>query len=164
MEIWKDIDGFPGYQVSNIGRVRSHEKVTKSARFAERCWKDRIIKQKWQNNEARELMESCYQRKKTVLNPIINWTDEDVWEFIHKYDVPYCKLYDEGMKRLGCLGCPQNTAAAAELARYPKYKESYIRAFDKMLAERERENANSGILGNWRKGYGMVALGQIQNR
>lgn len=113
------------------------------------------------NNEARELMESCYQRKKTVLNPIINWTDEDVWEFIRKYSIPYCGLYDKGHKRVGCIGCPMNTAAAAELARYPKYKENYIRAFDKMLAERERENAHSGILGNWRKGFGMVALGQI---
>ena len=53
MEIWKDIKGFPGYQVSNEGRVRSHNKVTTSARFPERHWKDRIIKQKWQNGRAR---------------------------------------------------------------------------------------------------------------
>lgn len=53
MEIWKDIKGFPGYQVSNEGRVRSHDKVTTSARFPERHWKDRIIKQKWQNGRAR---------------------------------------------------------------------------------------------------------------
>lgn len=53
MEIWKDVVGFPGYQVSSEGRVRSHGKVTRSARFPERHWKDRIIKQKWQNNRAR---------------------------------------------------------------------------------------------------------------
>ncbi len=46
MEIWKDIDSFPGYQVSNKGRVRSFGKVTSSARFEERHWKDRIIKPK----------------------------------------------------------------------------------------------------------------------
>lgn len=46
MEIWKDIDGFCGYQVSNFGRVRTHNKVTSSARFPVRKWKDRIIKQK----------------------------------------------------------------------------------------------------------------------
>lgn len=46
MEKWKDIEGYPGYQVSNYGQVRSHNKVTSSARFEKRMWKDRIIKQK----------------------------------------------------------------------------------------------------------------------
>lgn len=45
-EIWKDIPDFPGYQASNLGRVRSHNKVTKSARFPHRKWADRIIKDK----------------------------------------------------------------------------------------------------------------------
>jgi hypothetical protein len=45
-EVWKDIEGFPGYQVSNYGRVRTHNKVTSSARFPKRVWKDRILKQK----------------------------------------------------------------------------------------------------------------------
>lgn len=45
-EIWKDIPGFPGYQASNCGRIRSHNKVTSSSRFPVRHWKDRILKQK----------------------------------------------------------------------------------------------------------------------
>lgn len=45
-EIWKDIPDFPGYQASTLGRVRSHNKVTSSARFAHREWKDRILKPK----------------------------------------------------------------------------------------------------------------------
>lgn len=85
------------------------------------------------NETTREAVEFCYQRRKTVLNPIIDWSDSDVWEFIRRYNVPYCKLYDEGYKRLGCIGCPMNTAAAAELERYPKFKAAYKRAFKKML-------------------------------
>lgn len=48
-------------------------------------------------------------------NPISLWTDDDIWEYIHKYDVPYSKLYDieytncKGetckIKRNGCIGC-----------------------------------------------------------
>lgn len=45
-ETWKDIQGFPCYQVSDMGRIRSHGKITSSARFRVRRWKDRIIKPK----------------------------------------------------------------------------------------------------------------------
>lgn len=92
------------------------------------------------NSEARQFIESCYRQRKTLLNPIINWSDAEVWEFIHKYNVPYCKLYDQGYKRLGCIGCPMNTATAADdLAKYPTYRRAYLRAFDKMLKEREEK-------------------------
>lgn len=46
-EVWKDIPDFPGYQASTLGRVRSHNKVTKNARFERRAWKDRILKPKY---------------------------------------------------------------------------------------------------------------------
>ena len=92
------------------------------------------------NDESREVLESCYRHKKTLLNPIINWEDEDVWEFIKTNKIPYCKLYDEGYTRLGCIGCPMNTAAAAaELEKYPKYKQAYLRAFERMLEERQKK-------------------------
>lgn len=97
------------------------------------------------NEESRELVEFCYKRQKTVLNPIIEWSDADVWEFIHEYNVPYCKLYDEGYKRLGCVGCPMNTHAAEALEKYPKYKQAYLKAFEKMLDG----NRSAGIEMTW---------------
>ena len=90
------------------------------------------------NGEAREYLESCYRLKKTVVNPIIDWEDEDVWEFIHKHNIPYCDLYDKGRDRLGCVGCPQggNRQMTEDFERYPKYKNAYLLAFDKMLKAR----------------------------
>ena len=85
------------------------------------------------NDEAREAVEFCYQRQKTVLNPIIDWDDSDVWEFIHEYKVPYCELYDKGYKRLGCIGCPMASTQESDLEKYPKYKAAYLRAFKKAL-------------------------------
>lgn len=87
------------------------------------------------NDENRHMVENCFRTNKTLVNPIIDWTDEDVWEFIRSYNVPYCELYDCGFKRIGCLGCPMNTRAARELETYPEYKALYIKAFDKMLEE-----------------------------
>lgn len=85
------------------------------------------------NSDSRKMVEQCYKLSKTVVNPIIDWTDEDVWEFIHEHDVPYCKLYDEGHKRLGCIGCPMSHNAKDELERWPKYKRAYIKSFQRML-------------------------------
>lgn len=42
-EIWKDIPNYKGYQVSNKGRVRTHNKTTHTQKHGERHWKDRIL-------------------------------------------------------------------------------------------------------------------------
>ncbi len=92
------------------------------------------------NSASRRTVEQCYRTNKTLLNPIIDWEDEDVWEYLNDVaKVPHCELYDRGYTRLGCIGCPMSSHAASELAAYPKYRGHYIRAFDKMLVERERK-------------------------
>lgn len=93
------------------------------------------------NDEARRAVEVCFRTRKTLVNPIIDWTDEDVWEFIHKYNVPYCKLYDEGETRLGCIGCPMGgkNGMAEDFRRYPKYCDQYLRCFEKMIQNRREK-------------------------
>ncbi len=92
------------------------------------------------NPDNEQMARYCPTKGKHILNPIIDWTTEEVWEFIHEYNIPYCKLYDEGFKRLGCIGCPMGSIEGriAEFERYPKYRQAYIRAFDRMIAERSR--------------------------
>lgn len=43
-EIWKDIPRYSGYQASNLGRIRTHNKKTFTKKHGERKWKDRILK------------------------------------------------------------------------------------------------------------------------
>ena len=45
-EIWKDIEGFKGYQVSNKGRIRTFNKVTYTHKHGERHWKNKILRYK----------------------------------------------------------------------------------------------------------------------
>lgn len=85
------------------------------------------------NDEAKRMVEQCYRTQRTLVNPIIDWTDEDVWEYIKTNNLKYNPLYDKGYKRVGCVGCPMSSHQKEALDRYPKIKRLYMRAFEKML-------------------------------
>lgn len=67
---------------------------------------------------------------KISLKPIVDWTDEDVWNYIRKYNLHYNPLYDEGYNRVGCMICPKAnfTSNYGMLMRYPKLVDCAIRA------------------------------------
>lgn len=102
------------------------------------------------NDENRRLAEFCYRTQKMLLNPIVDWTDEDVWDFLDNIvNVPHCSLYDEGFKRIGCIGCPMAGGAKQrqEFARFQKFRALYVRAFDRMIANRKEKRP-----GDWQNG------------
>lgn len=39
------------------------------------------------------------------INPLINWAEEEVWNYIKRNNVPYNKLYDKNYKSIGCAPC-----------------------------------------------------------
>ena len=62
--------------------------------------------------------------------PICYWTEEDVWEFHSMRNLAYCELYDEGFKRLGCIGCPMSGCKGKrrDFNRWPRYEMLWKRA------------------------------------
>ena len=92
------------------------------------------------NDESRRLVEHCYRTTSTMINPIVDWTDKEVWDFLHYYGCNSNPLYQCGFSRIGCIGCPMASKHRYfEFLRYPAYKINYIRAFDRMI-ERRLEN------------------------
>ena len=100
---------------------------------------------RWQESarrRGRRMYEVCHGDKtKMFLHPIIDWTaymkqttsgkwvkSGDVWEYIKQNNVPYCSLYDEGFKRLGCVLCPMTRDTARQIARWPKLTDAWKRA------------------------------------
>ncbi len=96
---------------------------------------------RWQESarrRQRQMVETCRtDGTKIFVHPIIDWSNSEVWEYIKQEKLPYCSLYDEGFKRLGCVLCPMETPRQTqlELIRFPKLAEAWKRAcyryFDK---------------------------------
>jgi phosphoadenosine phosphosulfate reductase len=75
------------------------------------------------------------------VNPIIDWSTPEIWEFIKKYGIPYCILYDQGWERLGCILCPMS-----KLSEKLKYIEQYpvkVRAYKKAINLMMIKNINN---------------------
>lgn len=102
------------------------------------------------NEEGRRLFETCQMKGKRVVNPIIDWQDDEVLDYAAVEKIPMNPLYCEGFHRVGCMGCPMAGAKmrALEFARYPKIKAAYIRAFDRMNLERRKR----GLPCQWQSG------------
>lgn len=97
------------------------------------------------NDEKRMLFENCRMKAKRVVNPIIDWTDKDVYGFLAVAKVPMNPLYADGKCRVGCIGCTLagRESREREFLRWPKYKNLYLLSFDRMLEERKRRGKES---------------------
>jgi len=75
---------------------------------------------------------------KRIINPIIDWSTQEVWDYLTFYGISVSGLYSEGFDRLGCIGCPfaRKEKRINSFIRWPEYKRAYIRAFENMLKHR----------------------------
>jgi phosphoadenosine phosphosulfate reductase len=39
------------------------------------------------------------------VNPLVDWTEKDVWRYINQHDLPYNPLHDQGYASIGCAPC-----------------------------------------------------------
>lgn len=76
------------------------------------------------------------------IKPIIDWTDKDVWDYIHKHNLPINPEYQHS-KRVGCIVCPKAnfTRNYIGLMKYPKLIDAFI------LAKKKAER--NGCLIDW---------------
>jgi len=109
-----------------------YENITKN--------KDKRIIFMDENDDKRKLTEMCVKQNRLTINPIIDWTDKEVWTYITENGIKINPLYEMGFHRVGCIGCPMaGKARLKEFEMFPKYKQAYIKAFDKMLQEHKEK-------------------------
>jgi phosphoadenosine phosphosulfate reductase len=48
-------------------------------------------------------------------SPLTDWSDADVWAYIHAFAVPYNKLHDQGVASIGCAPCTRAITAGEDI-------------------------------------------------
>jgi len=41
----------------------------------------------------------------TKINPLIDWSLDEVWDYVREFEVPYNALHDQGYPSIGCAPC-----------------------------------------------------------
>nr|DAF50071.1 MAG TPA: phosphoadenosine-phosphosulfate reductase [Siphoviridae sp. ctzyE57] len=79
------------------GKPRSSQKLADAMGLEYQITKFNSIVLNDDNDISRRFVEQCYRTCKVMVNPIIDWTDDDVWTYLNDVeDVRHCELYDRG--------------------------------------------------------------------
>ena len=137
--MWQLIERHNGFPPSRIMRYCCAE--LKEHGGEGRCKITGIRSEESPRRAKRKKIEQDKKNKKIYYYNIIkDWKKEEVWEYIHKHGVPYCKLYDEGWERIGCILCPfASKNRQREIELYPKYVENYKKAIKRGYEKGIRE-------------------------
>lgn len=86
----------------------------------------------------------------TFFNPIIDWTENEIWQYTYQEKIPFCGLYNKGCKRIGCIACPMKGlhGMKRDLVLFPKHRAAYVRSFQRMLDVRHQK----GLKTEWTDG------------
>ena len=98
---------------------------------------------RWAESPARSkrtIVATCTKDStKRYLRPIIDWSNDEVWQYIHSESLPYCSLYDEGFTRIGCIGCPMASNHTKEFQRWPNAMRLWKKAIYRAAEHRARD-------------------------
>lgn len=69
-------------------------------------------------------------KDKILFSPLLDWTDNNIWRYIHENKLEVPELYRMGFNRIGCLFCPMASVKTQQLTRkyFPKFEYAYKKA------------------------------------
>ena len=76
--------------------------------------------------------QSCnaFNLKKPTSWPLAFWLEEDVWNYLHQFEVPYSKIYDMGYDRTGCVFCMFGVHLEKGENRFQRLKRTHPKLWD----------------------------------
>ncbi len=84
--------------------VRKVEPLNRALSTAD-AWITGIRKEQSPTRDSFKSVEWDASHEMVKLNPLLNWTEDKVWDYLKTHDVPYNKLHDQGFPSIGCAPC-----------------------------------------------------------
>ena len=85
----------------------------------------------------KEVVMQCIKGEdKILIAPILEWTTNEVWNYVRNQIGYYCELYDKGFNRIGCVLCPVVSSCKKkqrELKIAPRFEYAYKKAIRKCM-------------------------------
>ena len=72
-----------------------------------RAWITGVRRSQSETRRKTQFVEWDPQNEVIKLNPLANWTGDEVWNYIRAKQLPYNPLHDEGYPSIGCIPCTQ---------------------------------------------------------
>ena len=97
------LNGGPGPPSSAAASARSPRWT--SALGSVEAWITGIRREQSPTRADAPKLEWMERRGVWKFNPLADWSDEDVWEYVREHDLPYNPLHDRGYSSIGCAPC-----------------------------------------------------------
>ena len=104
----------------------------------------------FKRKKRQEFETSCKNgNDKTLINPILDWSKQDVYNFLEYRDISICALY-KIQDRIGCVGCPMSPKRMRrDFRNMPNFKKAYIKSVQKLIDQKGKysqfENAEDVV-------------------
>jgi phosphoadenosine phosphosulfate reductase len=102
------VDAFPSngtpWNASNCCGARKVEALER-ALDGKAAWITGIRREQSPTRADSEHVEWDESRGVWKFNPLVDWSDKDVWTYVHEHDLPYHPLHDRGYASIGCAPC-----------------------------------------------------------
>ena len=82
------------------------------------------------------------------INPLVDWTNDDVWKFIRDNNVPYNLLHDDGYPSIGCEPCTRAVSEGEDIRagrwwwEMPEQRECGLHVVDGKLTRKNEKNGD----------------------
>ena len=73
---------------------------------------------------------NSFKGTRPMSTPLGFWKEEDIWDYIHKFKLLYCPIYDCGYDRTGCMFCMFGAHLEKQPNRFQLMKQTHPQIYD----------------------------------
>ena len=85
----------------NIRKIKPLKRALEQVDF----WISGLRREQSVTRENNALVEWDHLNKKVKINPLIDWSSEEMWDYIRQNHIPYNIMHDQGFPSIGCFPC-----------------------------------------------------------